>query len=232
MTDLTANFRRVRARIAAACADAGRAAEEVALLAVSKHHPAAAVRAAISAGQWEFGENRVQELVTKAGELACERGLRWHLIGSLQTNKVKDAVRVPGLTMVQSVDRSRLVDALQRELAKVGRDLDVLLQVNASGEPQKHGVAIGDAAALLDHIQTVAPALRVQGLMAMGPLVGDPRPTFDRVVELRRALQDDSGLPLSMLSLGMSGDLEAAIAAGSTMVRVGTALFGKESVQE
>lgn len=226
MADLAGNFAAVRERIGAACAAAGRDPAEVELLAVSKRHPADLVRAAMTTGQRAFGENRVQELVAKAGELADADGLEWHLIGSLQTNKVRDVVAVPHLALVHSLDRAKLADALQRELDAGDRVLDVLLQVNATGEDQKHGCGVDAAAPLLAHAQERCPALRVLGLMAMGPLHGDPRPVFDRVAALREELRASSGLPLPTLSLGMSDDLEAAVAAGSTMVRVGTALFG------
>lgn len=226
MSALADNFAAVRAQIAAACARAGRDPGEVQLLAVSKRHPAAAVTAAIAAGQRCFGENRVQELTAKAAELGAVEGLGWHLIGSLQTNKVRDLLRVPGLALVHSCDRAKLADALHRESASSGRTLDVLLQVNATGEEQKHGCGVAEAPALLEHVQERCGALQVRGLMAMGPLAGAARPVFDQVRALRDELCARSGLSLETLSLGMSGDLEDAIAAGSTMVRVGTALFG------
>lgn len=226
MTSIADNFHEVRARIAAACAAAERDPDEVQLLAVSKFHPTAAVREAMAAGQRRFGESRVQELVAKASDLQEDGGVRWHLIGSLQTNKVRDVVHVANLELVHSVDRRKLANALQQELERAGRQLDVLLQVNASGEEQKHGCSPDDAAAFLEHMQSQCTALRCRGLMAMGPLEGASRPVFDRVVALREQLRARSGLPLLTLSLGMSGDLDEAIAAGSTMVRIGTALFG------
>jgi len=222
---VAANLARVRDRIAIACRSAGRA-DAVELLAVSKTHPAAAVRAAHAAGQRSFGENRVQELVQKAADLVDLAGLRWHLIGSLQTNKVRDLVRVPGLALLHSLDREGLADELQRELARAGRSLDALLQIQATGEAQKHGCLPDAAAALLAHVVAKCPSLRVLGLMAMAPLAGDPEPVFRRIVALRAELRARSGLPLPVLSLGMSGDLEAAVAAGSTLVRIGTAVFG------
>lgn len=226
MSALADNFAAVRAQIAAACQRVERAPDEVELLAVSKRHPASAVTEAMSAGQRRFGENRVQELSAKAAELGAIEGLGWHLIGSLQTNKVRELLRVPGLELVHSCDRPKLADALQRELASSGRTLDVLLQVNATGEEQKHGCGLAEAPALLEHVQERCGSLQVRGLMAMGPLAGPARPVFDQVAALRDELRARSGLPLETLSLGMSGDLEDAIAAGSTMVRVGTALFG------
>ena len=228
MNLLANNFASVRQRIEAACDAVGRDAREVALLAVSKFHTAEAVRAALAVGQVAFGESRVQELVQKVGELQSEPDLRWHLIGSLQTNKVRDLVQLPapGLALLHSLDRAKLANELHRGFEPAGRKLDVLLQVNASGEDQKHGCAMVDAEALLEHVLTNCTSLRVTGLMAMGPLSGDARPVFDRVAALRDRLAKQFALQLETLSLGMSGDLEAAIAAGSTMVRVGTALFG------
>jgi PLP dependent protein len=223
------NLAAVRTRVAAAAAAVGRPVDAVELLAVSKTHSAAAVRAAYAEGQRSFGENRVQELAAKAAELGDLPDLRWHLIGSLQTNKVRDLLRVPGLALLHSLDRPKLADELQRELAKQGGRLDVLLEVNASGDATKHGVTIAAAPALLDHVQRQCPALSVRGLMAMGPLVGDPGPVFAQVAALRSTLVARSGLPLPVLSLGMSQDLEAAVAAGSTLVRIGTAVFGERS---
>jgi hypothetical protein len=174
-----------------------------------------------------FGENRVQELRQKAAELGDLAGLQWHLIGSLQTNKVRELLQVPGLALVHSLDRPKLADELQRELARLGRGLDVLLEVNASGDPSKHGCAPAAALALLQHVQASCPALTVQGLMAMGPLAGAPGPVFAAASALRDTLRTTTGAALPILSLGMSNDLDDAIGAGSTLVRIGTAVFGQ-----
>lgn len=224
--DVAANLAAVRASVVAACRQAGRPADSVELLAVSKQHPAALVRAAYAAGQRAFGENRVQELLAKARELEALPDLRWHMIGSLQTNKVRDLLRVPGLVLLHSLDRLRLAEELQRELDRAGRRLDVLLEVHATDEPTKHGCPLAEAPALVEFLQARCPAVDLRGLMAMGPLTGDPAPTFARAATLREELRVRSGLPLPVLSLGMSGDLAAAIAAGSTLVRIGTAVFG------
>lgn len=225
--DVVANLAAVRAQIAAAVARAGRRSGDVQLLAVSKTHPAAAVRAAFAAGQRAFGENRVQELAAKAADLRDLDGVQWHLIGSLQTNKVRELLAVPGLALIHSLDRPRLADELQRELAGKSRRLAVLLQANVTGEASKHGCPPSELPALLAHVQQRAPALAVEGLMAMGPLDGDPAPAFALASRLRDELRAASGLPLPILSLGMSGDLDAAVAAGSTLVRIGTAVFGR-----
>ncbi len=223
---IAASLAAVRARIAAACKRAGRSADAVDLLAVSKTHPPDAVRAAHAAGQRAFGENRVQELVAKATALRDLPGVQWHLIGSLQTNKVRELLAVPALALVHSLDRARLADELQRQLARAGRSLDVLLQLHVTDEPTKHGCPPAGAAALLAHVRASCPALRVTGVMAMGPLAGDPLPAFRAVERALAELRRASGLPLPIVSLGMSGDLEAAVAAGSTLVRIGTAVFG------
>ncbi|HEX5054318.1 MAG TPA: YggS family pyridoxal phosphate-dependent enzyme [Planctomycetota bacterium] len=225
-SSIAANLQAVRVRIARACERAGRSAGDVQLLAVSKTHAAAAVREAHAAGQRLFGENRVQELVAKAADTSLLPGLQWHLIGSLQTNKVGGLLRVPGLAMVHSLDRKRLADELQRELDRSGRKLPVLLQLHATDEASKHGCPMAAAPALLEHVQRHCPSLDLVGVMAMGPLAGDPGPAFARVAALRTRLRADSGLDLPVLSLGMSSDLEAAVAAGSTLVRIGTGVFG------
>lgn len=227
MSEIAANFAKVRERIAAACTDAGRDHDAVELLAVSKYSTADAVRSALAIGQRKFGESRVQELLAKADALKPEPDLEWHLIGPLQTNKVRDLARINNLGLVHSVDRLRLADELQREFASAGRELRVLLQVNESGEEQKHGCRPDAVLELIDHVQARCTSLRVCGLMAMGPLQGDPRPVFDRVTSLCDVLRARSGLALETLSLGMSGDLEAAVGAGSTMLRIGSALFGE-----
>ena len=235
----------VRHAITAACERYGRDPESVQLLAVSKTQPAAAVLEARAAGQLAFGENRVQELVAKASEV--ERVLAggaaaggtlaaaaemtaapptWHMIGSLQTNKVNLLLRVARLVLLQSLDREALADALQAALDRRDRRLDALLEVNASGESRKHGVAPAAAAALLRHVVAACPRLRVRGVMAMGPLHGDAAAAFARAAIVRRELEQGSSSPLPVLSLGMTGDMEAAIAAGSTLVRIGTGVFG------
>lgn len=216
----------VRRSIEAACLQSGRLPGDVDLVAVSKTRPAAAVREAVAAGHLQFGENKVQELVAKSAELS-DLGVRWHLIGSLQTNKAKHLLRIPGLELVHSLDREKLAEALEKVFAEAGTQLRVLLQVNATGEQQKHGVAPADARRLLGFVLQNCPHLRPRGVMAMGPLQGDPTPVFERVAELREQLEGESSLDLPILSLGMTSDLEAAIAAGSNLVRVGTAIFGR-----
>ena len=220
MTDPATGLAAVRGRIEAACKRAGRAPGSVTLMAASKFQSAAAIRAAYAAGQREFGENYVQELAQKAAELADLEDLRWHLIGRLQTNKVKDVVRLG--CVVQVLDSHRLCQALAQRAAAAGRRLAVFVQVNISEEPQKAGVAIAEVSQLVAAARASA-ALDVRGLMAIPRDSEDEdetRAAFRRLRELAAELQ------LTELSMGMSDDLELAIEEGSTMVRVGTALFG------
>ena len=205
----------VRARIDAAVVAAGRSHGAVELLAVSKFHPASSVRAAHEAGQRAFGENRVQELSLKAFDIADLAGIEWHMIGSLQTNKAKDLLDVPGLAMLHSLDRAKLADELQKELHKRGTKLRALIQVHATGEETKHGCLPEDVRALLAHVRSKCPSIAIEGLMAMGPLEGDPAPTFALVHALLCDLRAETGLALPVLSMGMSGDFETAIAHGA-----------------
>lgn len=213
-----------RARVAAAARAAGREPRTVALLAVSKTHPASAIREAYAAGQRDFGESYAQELRDKAEELADLGDLRWHFIGHLQTNKAKYVARVAHA--VHSVDDAGLARELAKRVASYGRaPLRVLVEVNAGIEAQKAGVAAESLPALLDVVRSL-PELELRGLMTMPPF-GDlevARRVFDRLVSLREGLGGAGALP--ELSMGMSDDLEVAVAAGSTIVRVGTAIFG------
>jgi pyridoxal phosphate enzyme (YggS family) len=219
------NLRAVRARIDAAARAAGRDPSSVALLAVSKTWPAADVRALAALGQLDFGENRAQELTGKAAELA-DLPLRWHFIGQLQRNKAAAVARLGAV--VHSVDRPSLVRALDRAGQDAQRPVQVLLQVDlggAAGDSAPRGGA--DPAAVPELADTVAaaPGLRLRGLMAVAPRDEDPAPAFARLAALAARVRADH--PESVeLSAGMSADLEAAVAAGATVVRVGTALFG------
>jgi PLP dependent protein len=211
--DLDARLAAVRHRIV----EAGGQLDRITICAVTKGFGADAVRAAVAAGLRDIGENYAQELVAKAGELAGDAAtaqIRWHMIGGVQRNKVRTLGHLVGLW--QTVDR----DELGVEIAKRSPGAAVLVQVNATGEAGKSGIAPADAPALVDAL--VARGLDVRGLMTVGPTDPDtdPRPAFDRVARLA------ADLGLAELSMGMSADLEAAVAAGSTMVRVGTALFG------
>jgi hypothetical protein len=210
--------------VAAACAAAGRAPGSVQLLAVTKTHPAEAAEYAARFGLGAVGENRVQEAVEK--KPLGPPGLRWELIGHLQSNKA--ALAAATFDRVQSVDSVKLIDRLGRAAAERGRTLPILLQINAGEDPAKFGADLDQADALLEAALR-QPSLATQGLMTIAPFSGDPAVagrTFARLRDVRDRQQAQFGHPLPELSMGMSGDFAAAIAAGSTIIRVGTALFG------
>jgi hypothetical protein len=218
----------VEARLAAACRTAGRPADSVRLLPVTKTHPVDAAAHAARRGYAAVAENRVQEAAAKRP--LAPAALRWELIGHLQSNKSRLAAET--FDRIQSVDSEKLVRHLDRAAAELGRPLAVLLQINAGRDPAKFGAELEDAPRLLD-AALACPALRVEGLMTIAPLGATPaetaehaRRTFAALRELRDTLAARTGAVLTELSMGMSGDLELAVAAGSTCVRVGTALFG------
>ena len=216
-----AGLRDIRARIAAACARAARPADAVQLVAVSKMHPPAAVIAALGAGQMLFGENRVQEAAGKFPALrASHPAMRLHIIGGLQTNKARDAVRVADA--IESLDRPRLADAIADAIQHEGRTPSLFVQVNVGDEPQKAGIPTAEADAFITACQARFDAALV-GLMCIPPAEGDPAPHFAWLAACARRHG------LAGLSMGMSGDFETAIAAGATHVRVGTAIFGARS---
>jgi PLP dependent protein len=215
----------MRARIAEACARAGRAPGEVELLAVTKTHPAAAAEHAARYGIRAVGENRVQEGVEKRAQTSA--AVSWELIGHLQSNKAALAAR--HFDRIQSVDSAKLVAALDRAAGELGKRLPLLLQINAGHDPAKFGAEPEEAPGLLE-AALAKKNLLIDGLMTVAPLSPDPavaRSTFENLRNLRDALATRFGVPLRELSMGMTGDLDEAIAAGSTLVRVGTALFGE-----
>ena len=221
------NVQALRARIAEAATRAGRAPQSVRLLAVSKTQPAAAVEEAARAGLAAFGENYVQEALAKLDALAALK-LEWHLIGPLQGNKAR--LVAERFDWVQTVDRERIARRLSDARPEARGPLDVLVQINVSGEASKSGVAPADAPSLARAVAAM-PRLRLRGLMAI------PEPTEDAALQRARFREvraiyerlNAEGLALDTLSLGMSGDLEAAILEGSTMIRVGTAIFGQRA---
>jgi pyridoxal phosphate enzyme (YggS family) len=215
------NLRRVQDRILAATARAGRKAGDVTLVAVSKTKPAEAIAAALAAGQSVFGENRVQEAAAKfPGLRDGHPELRLHLIGGLQTNKARDAVRLADV--IESLDRPKLADAIAAAIAREGRTPTLLIEVNVGDEPQKAGVARADADGFIADCKGRFGAA-LQGLMAVPPAGEDPAPHFTWLAD--RAARH--GLPI--VSMGMSADFEVAIACGATWVRVGSAIFGGRS---
>lgn len=227
MGEMAERLRKIEERIAQAALRAGRDPQSVRLVAVSKTKPAAAIADAFACGQRIFGENYVQELVGKQGELTQE--ISWHFIGSLQSNKVRQiAGRVD---LIHSVDRSSLAREIDRQWGALGKVCDILVQVNISREETKGGTSSEE---LLDLVREVAQLqhLRVRGLMTMPPFFDDPegaRPYFRRLRELAGevAAAAIAGVEMRELSMGMSGDFEAAIEEGATLVRVGSALFGE-----
>jgi PLP dependent protein len=219
---IRANLETVRGRIAAAAGAAGRPADSVTLVAVSKTHPPASVHAALQAGQRVFGENRVQEALAKFPALRREfPDLALHLIGPLQTNKVRDAVA--HFDVIETVDRPHLAEVLAREMARAGRRLSCFIEVNAGEEPQKSGVLPAATDAFIGLCRDRL-ALPVEGLMCIPPEHEEPAPYFALVREIARR----NGL--TTLSMGMSADYETAIRFGATHVRVGTAIFGTRRV--
>ncbi|MDO5289963.1 MAG: YggS family pyridoxal phosphate-dependent enzyme [Pseudomonadota bacterium] len=231
MTTIARNLQDVRERIATACQLAGRGVQDVTLLAVSKTFGPDAVRAAYDAGQRAFGENYVQEGVSKIAALADLPGMQWHCIGPLQSNKTRPVAE--HFDWVHTVDRLKIAERLSAQRPPARGPLNVCIQVNIDGGPTKSGVAPAEALTLARAVAAL-PHLALRGLMTI------PDPAAD--VEAARALHarakallnelNAAGLRLDTLSMGMSADLEAAIAAGSTLVRVGSAIFGPRAPQE
>jgi len=202
------------ARVSARIAATGRNPDEVAIVAVTKGFGIDTCREALAAGLRVLGENRVHEALSK---MEAVPSAQWHLIGHLQTNKVKQAAR--RFALIQTVDTARLAEAIARHAPGQA----VLVEVNIAGEAQKSGVAPEQA---LELIKLVSTLLDVQGLMGMGPSHGDPTPAFNELRRLHDEAEQRVGKGLPILSMGMSGDFEAALASGSTMLRLGQALFG------
>jgi pyridoxal phosphate enzyme (YggS family) len=218
MTDSIAeNLRRVHDRIANAAIAAGRKPDDIKLVAVSKTKPAEAVIAALAAGQTVFGENRVQEAAGKFPPLRAAHPLSLHIIGGLQTNKARDAVRIADV--IESLDRPKLADAIAAAIMREGRTPRLLIEVNTGSEPQKSGVARDDADSFIDDCKGRFGAALV-GLMCVPPHGEDPVPHFTWLAD--RAARHG----LATVSMGMSADFEIAIARGATWVRVGSAIFG------
>ena len=224
MTDIAANLAGVKKRIADAAKRAGRDLDAITLVAVSKVHPAAAIREAYRAGQRHFGENYAQEMRDKAEELSDLEGIHWHFIGHLQRNKAK--VVAPAVTLVETVDSLRLIEELARQAERCTREIDCLVQVNVGREAQKSGCEESETETLVQAIERT-PGLRPAGLMTIPPWdleADETRKYFKALYQLREALGGAARLP--QLSMGMSHDFEEAVEEGATFVRVGTAIFG------
>jgi len=230
MTTISANLQAVYARIAAACAAAGRDPATVRLLAVSKTWPAEDVRAAADCGQRAFGESYVQEAVAKIEALA-DLGLEWHFIGPLQSNKTR--LVAERFAWVHSIDRLKIAERLSAQRPGGMPALRVCIEINVSGEASKSGCAPDEAVELARRVAQL-PNLTLRGLMTIPEASDDLSAVRKRFAELRRlreCIEGECGLGLDTLSMGMSHDLEAAIAEGATIVRVGTAIFGAREYQ-
>jgi PLP dependent protein len=223
--DFAANLAEIEKRIEAASKRAGRDPAAVELLAVAKGQPPHVVRAAADLGLSLFGENRVQEAKLKMGQ--CPGRLRWHMIGHLQSNKCREAVRL--FEMIQSVDSLPLAKEIQNCADKAAKTMPVLLEVNVAGESTKFGFR---PERLLEELQEInaLPRVEIHGLMTIAPWTADAekvRPIFRRLRELKEECEQLLGAPLTQLSMGMTGDYEVAIEEGATIIRLGTALFGE-----
>ena len=222
------NLAALQSRIAAACAVSGRSVDSVKLLPVTKNHEVEAVIYANDAGLSAVGENRVQEAASKRAE-ASNLDLYWELIGHLQSNKAKEAVRV--FDRIQSVDSLKLIHRLDLMAGELGKPLPILLQCNAGEDPRKYGFMADALEGALEQALS-AKHLIVDGLMTIAPLDDEPevaKRCFERLRDLRDSLADRYKIALDELSMGMTGDLEVAIKAGSTQIRVGTALYGSRT---
>lgn len=224
MPDVRENLERVRERMARAAERAGRSSDAVLLIGVSKTVDVERIRAAVAAGLPALGENRVQEARAKIAALG--RPVPWHLVGHLQTNKAKDAVRL--FDVIHSLDRVELAQELDRRAGAAGRTVEALVEVNLGGEPTKHGVAPDAVGPLLEATAGLA-RLRVRGLMAIPPEVREPEEARLWFRALRKLAERHA---LAELSMGMSADFEVAIEEGATMVRIGTAIFGPRPPRE
>lgn len=235
--DVAANVARVRERIAAAARRSGRRAEDVTVVAITKGVGPPQILAAVACGITEVGESRVQEAVPKIAALRAAQPappLRWHMVGHVQRNKVREAAR--SFSAVHSVDSADLGRALSAQMAaQPGRTLDVLVQVNVAGERQKFGIPPEALPAMLREVAPL-PGLRVIGLMTIAPQADDPqsvRPVFSRLRRLRDEAARLGAAPgLVHLSMGMSDDVEVAVEEGATLVRIGRAIFGVERTQQ
>ena len=227
MTQITDHLADILKRVSRAAQAAQRPDARVTVVAVSKQQPVAAIRQAFVAGQRDFGESYVQEALPKMDALA-DLGIIWHYVGRIQANKTRDiAAR---FQWVHTVDRAKIATRLNEHRPHHAPPLNVLIQVNPAGEASKGGVAPEHVAALARELASLS-RLKLRGLMTIPPAEGDPSPWFEQVADLHAQLVA-AGLPLDTLSMGMSGDFEAAIGAGSTCVRIGAAIFGPRGLAD
>ncbi|RJP29814.1 MAG: YggS family pyridoxal phosphate-dependent enzyme [Candidatus Omnitrophota bacterium] len=226
------NIRRISSGIASACARVKRSAQEVRLVAVAKSRTAEELKEVVEAGIFDIGENRLQEALKRRSELSAVShqlsAVKWHMIGHLQTNKVKEAVKI--FSLIHSVDSLRLAEEIDKEASKINKIQDILIQVNTSGEASKFGLKPEDSARVTEQIGKLKN-LRVCGLMTIAPITDSPeksRPFFRQLRELKDRINElgTVNYELRTLSMGMSDDFEVAIEEGSTMVRIGRRIFG------
>ena len=226
------NLKTIRERVDAACERAGRRPEEVALIAVSKTKPLSMLQEAYEAGARDFGENKVQEILEKYPEMPEDA--RFHMIGHLQTNKVKQVVGKA--VLIHSVDSLHLAEKIEQEAAKRDLTADILLEVNVAKEESKFGLMLEEVIPLLEEVKNL-PHVRVRGLMTIAPNVENPeenRKHFKKLYQLYVDIKSkniDNGT-MSVLSMGMTGDFEVAVEEGATMIRVGTGIFGSRQIGE
>jgi pyridoxal phosphate enzyme (YggS family) len=223
------NIRSVEKRITEACERAGRNRDDVTLICVTKTMPVEDLRQAYDAGQRSFGENRVQEINDKFPQLP--KDIQWHMIGHLQTNKVK--YLMDKAVMIHSVDSAHLARAISKEAVKAGRVMDILIEINAAGEESKFGLDYDGVLSMIEEIAPL-PGIRICGLMTVAPYTDDPetnRVFFRNLRELAVDIDRQSidNVSMTVLSMGMTGDFEVAIEEGATHIRVGTAIFGKRN---
>jgi len=224
--EIARNVEEIKKKVVEACGRAGRDPQEVKVLAASKTRTPSEIREAFKAGIELFGENRVQEARDKIPALK-ELPVEWHLIGHLQTNKVKYAVKL--FDVIETVDRKKLVDELEKRLSQLGKVMRVFIEVKLSPEETKHGCSPEEVESLARYV-LAKEHLKLEGLMTVPPYLENPedvRPYFRKLREIRDSLQDKLGIPLPHLSMGMSHDFEVAIEEGATIVRIGTAIFGE-----
>ena len=232
MSSIRDNIAEIRERICAAAEKSGRSGSDVLLIAVTKLHAPDEINEAISCGVTDIGENKVQEIMDKYDRVDP---VSWHLIGHLQTNKVKYIIDKVGL--IHSVDSLHLAKEIDKRAANAGRIMEILVQVNPEGEETKFGTSMEDAVKLVGDIASECPNVAVKGLMCIAPLVDDPeevRPVFRAVKGLfdRLAAEPPERTEMRYLSMGMSGDFEVAIEEGANIVRVGTAIFGNRNYRQ
>ncbi|HLF20708.1 MAG TPA: YggS family pyridoxal phosphate-dependent enzyme [Bacteroidota bacterium] len=225
------NIKNIRKRIKETCFRCGRRQEEITVVAVTKTFGIDLIREAVNAGQLDFGENYVQELNRKKEQLRDSKP-RWHFIGHLQTNKVKYIADY--VHLIHTVDNERVADEIQKRAERSNRSIDVLVEVHTTDEPTKSGVKPQDVAELVKSISRL-PRVQIRGLMTMGPFSENPddsRPSFQQLANLGKAIEKEGIENISMkhLSMGMSHDFEVGIEEGATIVRIGTAIFGKREL--